>query len=208
MGHQGWTRNRREGSKQGENDKGPPGGASGKESTCPRRRCKRHRFNPRLRKISWKRKWLLTPVFLPGESHEQRSWWGCKELDTTEHTHTHTHTHTHISSLQDSGSQPELHIRITWETLKTQMQRSYPKPVTSGSLRLRSKPQKFLKFPRKFQCAAEVENNSAGGYTYYTFSNQFWSGFASPPITFAFNSLMECVQRQSGFPNLSNLNIS
>ena len=35
MGHQGWTRNRREGSKQGENDKGPPGGASGKESTCP-----------------------------------------------------------------------------------------------------------------------------------------------------------------------------
>ena len=23
------------------------------------------------------------------------SWWGHKELDTTEHTHTHIHTHTH-----------------------------------------------------------------------------------------------------------------
>ena len=34
-----------------------------------------------------------TPVFLPGELHEQRSLmgyspWGRKELDTTEHTHT------------------------------------------------------------------------------------------------------------------------
>ena len=37
-----------------------------------------------------------TPVFLPGQSHGQRSLvgynlWGCKEMDTTEHTHTHTH---------------------------------------------------------------------------------------------------------------------
>ena len=39
---------------------------------------------------SWKGEWLPTPVFLPGEFHEQRSLvgyispWGCKELDTTE----------------------------------------------------------------------------------------------------------------------------
>ena len=37
----------------------------------------------------WRRKWPPTPVFLPGESHGQRSLvgyspWGCKELDTTE----------------------------------------------------------------------------------------------------------------------------
>ena len=37
----------------------------------------------------WKREWQLTPVFLPGEFHGQRSWagyslWGRKELDTTE----------------------------------------------------------------------------------------------------------------------------
>ena len=45
------------------------------------------------------RQWKPTPVFLPGKSHGQKSLvgyspWGCKELDTTEHTHTHTHTHT------------------------------------------------------------------------------------------------------------------
>jgi len=40
-------------------------------------------------KIPWKRKWQPTPVFLPGESHGQRSLtgyspWGRKESDTTE----------------------------------------------------------------------------------------------------------------------------
>ena len=40
--------------------------------------------------------WQPTPVFLPGESHGQRSLvgyspWGHKELDTTEQAHTHTH---------------------------------------------------------------------------------------------------------------------
>ena len=94
------------------------------------------------------------------------------QTQTFSHTcaHTHTNTHTQTSSLHDSGSQPELHVRITWETLETQMPRSYPKPVTSGSLRLRSKPQTFFKFPRKFQCAAKVQNNSAGGYAYCAFS--------------------------------------
>ena len=37
----------------------------------------------------WRRKWQLTPVFLPGESNGQRnlvgySLWGCKEWDMTE----------------------------------------------------------------------------------------------------------------------------
>ena len=30
-------------------------------------------FNPRVRKISWRRKWQPTLVFLPGKSHGQRS---------------------------------------------------------------------------------------------------------------------------------------
>ena len=50
---------------------GFPGGASGKEPTCQCRRRNRHKFNPWVRKIPWKRKWQPTPVFLPGESHEQ-----------------------------------------------------------------------------------------------------------------------------------------
>ena len=46
-------------------------------------------FNPWVRKISWRRKWQPTPVFLPGESHGWKSLVGysprgCKELDTTE----------------------------------------------------------------------------------------------------------------------------
>ena len=45
--------------------------------------------DPWVRKIPWRRKWQPTPVFLPGEFHEQRSLAGCsprghKELGTTE----------------------------------------------------------------------------------------------------------------------------
>ena len=46
---------------------GFPGGASGKEPVCQCRRCKRCRFDPWVRKISWRRAWQPTPVFLPGE---------------------------------------------------------------------------------------------------------------------------------------------
>jgi len=54
---------------------GFPSGGSGKESACQCRRCKRHRFDPWVGKISWRREWLLTLVFLPGESHGQGAWW-------------------------------------------------------------------------------------------------------------------------------------
>ena len=37
------------------------------------RSCRRLGFDPWVRKIPWRRAWLPTPVFLPGESHEQRS---------------------------------------------------------------------------------------------------------------------------------------
>ena len=52
---------------------GFPGGASGKEPTCQCRRHKRHRFGPWVKKIPWRRVQQPTPVFLPGESHGQRS---------------------------------------------------------------------------------------------------------------------------------------
>jgi len=32
-------------------------------------------FNSWVRKIPWRRKWQLTPVFLPGESHGRGAWW-------------------------------------------------------------------------------------------------------------------------------------
>ena len=43
---------------------------SGKESVCQCRRCG---FHPWFGKIPWRRKLPLTPAFLPGESHGQRS---------------------------------------------------------------------------------------------------------------------------------------
>ena len=57
------------------------------------------RFDPWVRKIPWRRKRQLAPVFLPGKFHGQRSLvayspWGCKEQDMTEQLSTYTHTHT------------------------------------------------------------------------------------------------------------------
>ena len=50
---------------------------------------------PWVRKIPWRRKWQPTPVFVPGESHGQRSLagycpWGHKQLDITKHALVHT----------------------------------------------------------------------------------------------------------------------
>ena len=70
---------------------GFPGGCSDKELTCQSRRHKRCGFDPWDGKIPWRRKWQSTPVFLPGESHGQKSLVGygpksCKESDITEAT--------------------------------------------------------------------------------------------------------------------------
>ena len=69
----------------------------GKEHACQCRRYKRCRFDPWVRKIPKWRAWQPTPVFLPGESHGQRSLagdgpQGHKQSDlpeVTEHTHIH-----------------------------------------------------------------------------------------------------------------------
>ena len=68
-----------------------PLGTNGKELICRCRRLKRCRFDPWLKQIPLRRAWQPTPVFLPGESHGQRSLvgyspLGCKESDMTEAT--------------------------------------------------------------------------------------------------------------------------
>ena len=65
---------------------GFPGGSDSKGSAC---NAGDLGSNPRIGKIPWRREWLPTPVFLPGEFHGQRSLagynpWGLKESDTTE----------------------------------------------------------------------------------------------------------------------------
>ena len=72
---------------------GFPGGAGGKEPDCQCRRYRRYGFNPLGREDPLEEDMQPRSVFLPGESHVQRSLvgyspWGCKELDTTDHTHT------------------------------------------------------------------------------------------------------------------------
>ena len=47
--------------------------------------CRRLKFDPWIRKVLWKKKWKLTPIFLPWKSHGQRSLagyspWGCKGI--------------------------------------------------------------------------------------------------------------------------------
>ena len=50
--------------------------------------CRRPTFDPWFRRFPWRRGWLSTPVFLPRESHGQRSLggyspWGCEESAVT-----------------------------------------------------------------------------------------------------------------------------
>ena len=65
---------------------GFPGGSDCREIHL---QCRRPGFDPWVGKIPWRKEWQPTPVFLPGESHGQRSLvdyspWDCKESDTTE----------------------------------------------------------------------------------------------------------------------------
>ena len=84
---------------------------SGKESTCQCRRCG---FDPWVRKTPWRRKQEPTPVFLPEESHGQRSLvsyspWGHKESDVTELL---THTDKYVRSFLAHTSNYCLKLRI------------------------------------------------------------------------------------------------
>ena len=68
---------------------GFPGGSACKESACNVGDTGDMGSLPGSERPPWRRKWLPTPVFLPGESHEHRSLlgyslWGCKESNMTE----------------------------------------------------------------------------------------------------------------------------
>jgi len=56
---------------------GFPGGSVGKESACSTGDAIDMGLIPGLGKIPWRRGWQPTPLFLPGESHGQRSLAGC-----------------------------------------------------------------------------------------------------------------------------------
>ena len=101
---------------------GLPGWCSGNEPICQCRRCKRQVFNRWVRKIPWNKKWLPTPVFLPGKFHGQRnlvgySPWSSKESDTTECVRAHTHTHPILRYTVSSYQLSVLHrVVCTWQS--------------------------------------------------------------------------------------------
>ena len=69
-----------------------PGGTVVRNFCLQCRRHERLRFDPWVGKIPWRRKCPPTPVFLPGQSHGQRSLvgyspWGRQESDMTEGLH-------------------------------------------------------------------------------------------------------------------------
>ena len=86
---------------------GLPRWLSGKESACQCRRCKRCWFDLWVGKISWRRKWQPTPVFLPGKFHGQMNLASycpvglqsqtrlCRYIHIQACAHRHKHTHTH-----------------------------------------------------------------------------------------------------------------
>ena len=101
---------------------GLPWWLSDKEPACQCRRC---RFNSRVRKFPWRRKWQPTPLFLPGAFRGQRSLVGYsprdhKELDTTEHlcTCTRAHTHTIINKKKKSATLKKVQLTVNFYFIK------------------------------------------------------------------------------------------
>ena len=83
----------------------------GKEPACNAGDTGRYRFHPGVREIPWRRAWQPTLVFLPGESHGQRSLagyspQGLKESDTTEMTeHAHTGNYSEYPVITSYGKE-------------------------------------------------------------------------------------------------------
>ena len=50
-------------------------GGSVVKKACPCRRRRRRGFDPWVRRIPWRRKWQITPVFLPGKFMDRGAWW-------------------------------------------------------------------------------------------------------------------------------------
>ena len=110
-------------------------GAQWERTRLPGRRHKRCGLNPWVGKNPWRRARRLIPVFLPGESHGQRSLagyspWGCKESDTDEATQ-----HTHLQEPPQSTMHFMKHSsKMHWEGLffSHRSQLSGAPPVTAG----------------------------------------------------------------------------
>ena len=79
---------------------GFPASTSGKEPACQCRKYKRHELDPWVGKIPWRRAWQPIPLFVPEESHGQKSLVGYSPLNHKESDTTEVTQHTHIQLFQ------------------------------------------------------------------------------------------------------------
>ena len=91
---------------------GFPGGSVGKESACNAGDTGDASLILGSGRFPWRKKWQPTPVYLPGESHGQRSLvgyspWGRKKLDTTEAT-----GHSTLPSAETVSGVLRMHIKL------------------------------------------------------------------------------------------------
>ena len=92
---------------------------SGKESSC---QCRRPRFDCWIRKMSWRRKWQLIPVFLPGESMDKGAWWATVQGVSKSQTRLSNWACTHISLWKRTA---DLRISVFQTRFQGQQRRLY-----------------------------------------------------------------------------------
>ena len=76
------------------------------------RRCRRHGFDPWVRKIPWRRAWQHIPVFLPGKFHGQRRLVGLLSVASQRVGHEWSdwaHTYLHKNLLTGNDPEPMVH---------------------------------------------------------------------------------------------------
>ena len=121
---------------------GLPKWHGGNEPACQCRRQKRHGFHPWVGKIPWRRAWQPTAVFLPGESHGQRSLAGCSPWGRKE------------SGLKRlgrvGGDSPEAAFCRPWTHLQGDKYQSRSR-CKSSELALRSAPWEWMGHPARVQ---------------------------------------------------------
>ena len=87
--------------------------------------CRRPELDSWVRKIPWRRKWQLTPIFLPGKAHRQSSPagyspWNHRELDTTELL-TLSHFHFTVLKYAPPCENPFIHLLPETNDSKTRI---------------------------------------------------------------------------------------
>ena len=92
-----------------------PGGTSDKEFAHQCRRPKKYGFDLWVGKITWRREWLSTPVFLPGKSQGQ-SPQGRKESDTTDTTRMHQITNYSVNRHHHKNRNKQKRIQYNTQT--------------------------------------------------------------------------------------------